>query len=1183
MIRADDAFGGGPNEHSISTGRAVGASALDGDGFGEIGAGAEFFYSSGDDDDDEEGDFHVAGVEQDLEGGNVDEESVEDIQGDVIAAERMSNVDAAELIRQHEEDEDELEDEGDAATRRIRLMEHLLRFNDFNSLPLRYKLAGMIEPPILGDTQIHPNYLNAGRAYAVIISTFALLHVVAICVFSVESAEDYGLYAVYATTAVSAIDVIMRLITLAPRSSKLGVAIDILILVASILFIMDVYRRWAVLGAILRGLRFMRVTILFEEFETMRDIYLVHRTIVASIQSLIVFLVVFMIGLFIFATGVWVLEQDHFNVQRGIWMRPCTEFEGCTTEPSPFQSIPDAMWLIGSTMTTVGLGDVVPSTTSARIITGIAILAGVFVVAFPTMILVGNLTAVRRAYFRDQERRTARLQLLAVQALATEQEEAGFDGTSKRVSAFQHAVLAAFKATHGANTENGKSQQDINAVTGILNRSSSKKSARSFRRPPQNADESSPLTQAGVNPLKKPFNTLDSSMFGNNVPSAVFANSTRGGDDGPEPLDGDEGMYCGLLLKNEVTRLPKRVEFDFMGGKDGQPNYAILGPTGQYNYAPINRILPDCRRNNFGVLDDGNDHANVTNEREDGAPQISNYTLIDDSIALITLHLVVDDEVARISASDAILQACPHLSYRPIVRALPIHSLEIAFASEAPEGLTLLRRSDIGEIVDDHIPIVIAVKDPHQFGIEPQHQIQRLQQLLRGTQLRITYRIHPKASAFWRRTHHIDKDLIEQTLFVRELWGIAANISADFFMTPSQKASASQDILNAKRNIAYISKKYVPLLLDELLERLSEPMYAGTLDAEGRELAVITNRSHIEQEVTEMIAFHCREVFYEELPPMLKVAVFGRHLVEPQDSLLEVDVDFFKHSEWPIGAVMVEYSPTEALIDRTISIWEANSPPKLKTPTNSTANPLMASSPLKSGLLKRGVTRSLGSERSLPLVRARTASHIGTRVLLFTSERNLENSLRGADRVEEDQEDATRLRRNKTITDEIAGLVGTKAHNNDLHIPSELLDDPNGGFDIPLDTNDEEELGDMSFNSAAIGQSPGTNSLQLSPSKTVENGLGVKEATRSTRPILRDEDFDDDYYNDVLTRGKKNLKLNAVASRKRVQINLDYTSPIVKADPSKEKWGKLRAINKLTNLKAGGRFKGLGKLPPTDQ
>lgn len=60
--------------------------------------------------------------------------------------------------------------------------------------------------------------------------------------------------------------------------------------------------------------------------------------------------------------------------------------DGVTKEISPFKSIPDSFWWFIVTATTVGYGDVCPTSFGGKIIASAAMIFGVFVVAFPVSI-----------------------------------------------------------------------------------------------------------------------------------------------------------------------------------------------------------------------------------------------------------------------------------------------------------------------------------------------------------------------------------------------------------------------------------------------------------------------------------------------------------------------------------------------------------------------------------------------------------------------------------------------------------------------------------------------------------------------------------------------------------------------------------------------------------------------------
>eukprot|EP00759_Apiculatamorpha_spiralis_P011667 PhF_6_TR18936/c0_g1_i2/m.27738/K04875/KCNA2; potassium voltage-gated channel Shaker-related subfamily A member 2 len=149
---------------------------------------------------------------------------------------------------------------------------------------------------------------------------------------------------------------------------------------------------------VFRVVRLARVFRVFKLSKYSKDIDLVFITVNKSRNaiSLLVFLV--LIALTIFSSLMFFFEQAGctYNEKKKLWIR-----EDGTV--SPFQSIPDSMWWCIVTLTTVGYGDDVPVTGAGKVVASVAMLTGVLVLAFPTMILGKTFNDVTDAANRQQE------------------------------------------------------------------------------------------------------------------------------------------------------------------------------------------------------------------------------------------------------------------------------------------------------------------------------------------------------------------------------------------------------------------------------------------------------------------------------------------------------------------------------------------------------------------------------------------------------------------------------------------------------------------------------------------------------------------------------------------------------------------------------------------------------------
>eukprot|EP00927_Polykrikos_kofoidii_P023618 TRINITY_DN2169_c0_g1_i1.p1 TRINITY_DN2169_c0_g1~~TRINITY_DN2169_c0_g1_i1.p1 ORF type:complete len:902 (+),score=132.97 TRINITY_DN2169_c0_g1_i1:113-2818(+) len=83
----------------------------------------------------------------------------------------------------------------------------------------------------------------------------------------------------------------------------------------------------------------------------------------------------------------------------GAYMRPSVE--GYTTEESPFRSIPGSLWWYFTTATTVGYGDIAPTTTVGRVIGMLTFYVGIVLLALPISVVGGYFNQHYKVWLED--------------------------------------------------------------------------------------------------------------------------------------------------------------------------------------------------------------------------------------------------------------------------------------------------------------------------------------------------------------------------------------------------------------------------------------------------------------------------------------------------------------------------------------------------------------------------------------------------------------------------------------------------------------------------------------------------------------------------------------------------------------------------------------------------------------
>lgn len=214
-------------------------------------------------------------------------------------------------------------------------------------------------------------------------------------------------------------------------------------------------------------LRILRLTRIFRVFKLGRynEIFLLFGRVVGkSLPAL--YLMIFFLGmaLCLFGTMIWFTDQGTWY-SRG---HPALFKLGITTngaylrrdlkgelEETPFPSISSGFWWVIVTVTTVGYGDVYPTTSAGRLVGATAILLGVITLAMPIGVIGANFSVEYDRVLLESKRRErlkqAKLDLLKL-AEQEKEHQAGDEGehqagdqparmpTSRSMSPVQHSL-----------------------------------------------------------------------------------------------------------------------------------------------------------------------------------------------------------------------------------------------------------------------------------------------------------------------------------------------------------------------------------------------------------------------------------------------------------------------------------------------------------------------------------------------------------------------------------------------------------------------------------------------------------------------------------------------------------------------------------------------------------------------
>eukprot|EP00948_MAST-09A_sp_MAST-9A-sp1_P001173 g1173.t1 len=156
--------------------------------------------------------------------------------------------------------------------------------------------------------------------------------------------------------------------------------------------------------AVFRVLRLIRVFRVFKISRYLKWVKVLGVAMRESASPLAMVLFVIMIATIFFSSAIFFAEQGVWDESLGYFVLDGKE--------SPFQSIPQSMYWCIITMTTVGYGDIYPTTSLGKFFGALTSLSGIFVLAIPITIISTNFNEEYYKMKKKRENMKARMKLL---------------------------------------------------------------------------------------------------------------------------------------------------------------------------------------------------------------------------------------------------------------------------------------------------------------------------------------------------------------------------------------------------------------------------------------------------------------------------------------------------------------------------------------------------------------------------------------------------------------------------------------------------------------------------------------------------------------------------------------------------------------------------------------------------
>jgi hypothetical protein len=195
-------------------------------------------------------------------------------------------------------------------------------------------------------------------------------------------------------------------------------------------------------------LRLVRLTRIFRAFKNpklVEPVIVIAQTISNSTKALYVLAFNLMLGILISGSlmylcekGEWEPETRKYNRYTGQAWNAATQSWDAITEESPFLSIPHAFWWAVVTATTVGYGDMYPTTTGGWMVGSLTMMYSMLILALPVGVIGGNFTQAWAEYNRRKHR----------QLLEVEKDKKFITSAIQRIDPFAMSKLMLVEVWH---------------------------------------------------------------------------------------------------------------------------------------------------------------------------------------------------------------------------------------------------------------------------------------------------------------------------------------------------------------------------------------------------------------------------------------------------------------------------------------------------------------------------------------------------------------------------------------------------------------------------------------------------------------------------------------------------------------------------------------------------------------